>query len=126
MSVETSLNSRRTFAQRQGDAAEDVALRYLQAHGLSLIARNVRFKAGELDLVMRQGETIVFVEVRHRAASRYGTAADSVGRMKQKKIARAAGIWLQTQRLAPLPACRFDVVAQDGNAIRWIPNAFLA
>jgi putative endonuclease len=126
MKAETSPNSRRTFAQRQGDAAEDLALAYLQARGMSLIARNVRFKAGELDLVMRQGQTIVFVEVRHRAPSRYGTAADSVGPIKQRKIARAANLWLQNQRFAHLPACRFDVIAHDGNALQWIPNAFMA
>ena len=126
MSVQTSPNSRRTLAQRQGDAAENLALRYLQGRGLRLIARNVRFKVGELDLIMRQGQTIVFVEVRHRSAGAYGTAADSVGRNKQTKLIRAAGLWLQSQHFRYPPACRFDVITSDSGGLAWIQDAFMA
>lgn len=103
---------------------ESRALAYLQARGWSLIARNVRYRAGELDLVMRDGSMIVFVEVRFRSRSAYGTAADSIGLTKQFKVRRAAALWLQSQRFAQEPACRFDVVAIDGDMLRWIPNAF--
>ena len=100
------------------------ALEYLQEQGLVLLARNVRYRAGELDLVMRDGPVITFVEVRFRAHSTYGTAADSVGLTKQIRVRRAAALWLQARQFGREPACRFDVVAIDGEVLRWIPNAF--
>lgn len=102
------------------------ALAYLVARGLAPLARNVRYRVGELDLVMRDGPVIVFVEVRFRSRLDYGTAADSVGLIKQLRVRRAAALWLQSQRFASEPACRFDVVAIDGELLRWIPNAFSA
>jgi len=126
MNSVTFPNSRRTSAQRQGDAAENVALRHLQAQGLRLIARNVRYRCGELDLVMWDGQILVFVEVRYRTPSSYGTAADSIGRKKQAKIMRAASLWLQAQRYTAMPNCRFDAVTVDGDGLCWHPNAFLA
>lgn len=62
----------------RGAAAEDLALRYLEARGLSLVARNFRCRVGELDLIMRDGEQLVFVEVRSRRHNRYGTPAESI------------------------------------------------
>lgn len=100
------------------------ALEHLQEQGLVLLARNVRYRVGELDLVMRDGPIIIFVEVRFRARSAYGTAADSVSLTKQLRVRRAAALWLQAKRFAREPACRFDVVAIDGEVLRWIPNAF--
>lgn len=110
----------------QGAAAEDFALRYLEARGLRLVARNFRCRAGELDLILRDGEQLVFVEVRSRRYSQFGTPAESVTRTKQQKLLRAAAFYLQRQRL-DLP-CRFDVVAilQAGDApqVEWIQDAF--
>ncbi len=105
---------------------ESRALAYLQAQGLVLLARNVRYRVGELDLVMRHGETIAFIEVRYRAPSAFGTAADSVGLAKQTRIRRAAALWLQAQHFAREPACRLDLVTIDGEQLRWIANAFSA
>ena len=110
----------------QGSAAEDLACRYLEARGLALVARNVRYRGGELDLIMRDGEHLVFVEVRSRRHTRYGTPAESVTRSKQLRLLRAAALYLQRQRL-DLP-CRFDVVAilqADGELqVEWIRDAF--
>ncbi|KAB2933441.1 MAG: YraN family protein [Candidatus Contendobacter sp.] len=110
----------------QGTAAEDLALRYLEARGLSLVTRNFRCRSGELDLIMRDGEQLVFVEVRSRRHARYGTPAESVTRTKQQRLLRAAAFYLQRQHL-DLP-CRFDVVAilqPDGEPqIEWIRDAF--
>ena len=110
----------------QGARAEDLALDYLQAQGLTLVARNFRCRTGELDLIMRDGEQLVFVEVRSRRYSSYGVPAESVTRTKQQKLLRAAAFYLQRQRL-DLP-CRFDVVAilQPGgeSQIDWIRDAF--
>lgn len=109
-----------------GTAAEDLALCYLEAQGLTLVMRNFRCRAGELDLIMREGENLVFVEVRSRRYTRYGTPAESVTHTKQQKLLRAAAFYLQRQRLDP--PCRFDVVAilRSGGEpnIEWIRDAF--
>ncbi|HHW78678.1 MAG TPA: YraN family protein [Xanthomonadaceae bacterium] len=110
----------------QGTAAEELARRYLEARGLTLVTRNFRCRAGELDLIMRDGGQLVFVEVRSRRHARYGTPAESVTRTKQQRLLRAAAFYLQRQRL-DLP-CRFDVVAilqADGEPqLEWIRDAF--
>ena len=110
----------------QGTAAEDLACRHLETHGLRLVGRNFRCRSGELDLIMRDGEQLVFVEVRSRRHSRYGTPAESVTRVKQQRLIRAAAFYLQRQRL-DLP-CRFDVVAiltaDDAPQVEWIRGAF--
>lgn len=110
----------------QGADAEDLALRYLEAQGLTLVTRNFRCRAGELDLIMHDSEYLVFVEVRSRRYSRYGAPAESVTHAKQQKLLRAAAFYLQRQALDP--PCRFDVVAilrPDGEPhIEWIRDAF--
>lgn len=110
----------------QGTAAEDLALRYLEARGLALVTRNFRCRGGELDLILRDGGQLVFVEVRSRRSSQFGTPAESVTRIKQQRLLRAAAFYLQRQRL-DLP-CRFDVVAilQTGvePRVEWIRDAF--
>lgn len=108
-----------------GAQAEDIALRYLEARGLTLIDRNVRARGGELDLVMRDADSLVIVEVRKRSHAGFGSAAESVDARKQAKIVVAAR-WLLAQRsdLARLPA-RFDVVTLDAqDRVDWIQAAF--
>ena len=116
-------------AKAAGDAAEAAALRYLQAQGLGLVARNYRVargpraRAGEVDLVMREPDgTLVFVEVRARRSAAQGGAAASVGAVKQRRVVYAAQHYLQ--RLAMPPPCRFDVVAIDGGRLEWLRAAF--
>lgn len=110
----------------QGTAAEELALHYLEARGLQLVTRNFRCRGGELDLILRDGKQLVFVEVRSLRSSQFGTPAESVTRNKQQKLLRAAAFYLQRQRL-DLP-CRFDVVAILQTAsepqIEWIQDAF--
>ncbi|HEY4542121.1 MAG TPA: YraN family protein [Noviherbaspirillum sp.] len=114
----------RSPRQREGAAAEERALAYLQQQGLREVTRNFRCKGGEIDLIMRAGETLVFVEVRQRGSARFGGAAASVTVAKQTRLIRAAQFYLQRQRIEP--ACRFDVVAIDGDKIEWLRNAFEA
>jgi len=114
--------------QARGRAAEDAALCFLQSHGLTLLARNHRCRLGEIDLVMRDGDSLVFVEVRAREGSSHGGAAASIGRAKQRRIAAAARHFLMTHpRASELPA-RFDVVAIGGpegaQPPEWIRAAF--
>ena len=96
------------------------------AAGLTLVERNYRTPGrggGEIDLVMREaGGTLVFVEVRARAGTTHGGAAASVGGVKQRRIVLAARHYLMRHRSPP--ACRFDVVAIDGNHIEWLKAAF--
>ena len=110
----------------RGNAAEDAALAHLLAAGLTLVERNYRTPGrggGEIDLVMREaGGTLVFVEVRARAGTTHGGAAASVGGVKQRRIVLAARHYLMRHRSPP--ACRFDVIAIDGNHIEWLKAAF--
>ncbi|MVW74775.1 YraN family protein [Pseudomonas xionganensis] len=114
-------------SQASGQAAEALALRHLQQHGLRLLAQNWRCKVGELDLVMLDGTTVVFAEVRYRRHSAWGGAVESVDARKREKLARAASHFLQQQpRWAHAP-CRFDVIAIDAMEpprLNWIQNAF--
>ncbi len=112
--------------KRIGDAAEDEALQYLQAHGLRLLVRNYRTPGrggGEIDLIMQdQDSTVVFVEVRKRTSTRHGGAAASVGCVKQRRIVFAAQFYLL--KLRTLPPCRFDVVEVTPDGLAWIQAAF--
>ena len=114
-----------------GDAAESLALRWLQARGLQLVQRNYQVafgphaRGGEIDLVMRDTTgTLVFVEVRARAGRAQGGAAASVTWAKQRSIVLAAQHFLM--RLPVPPPCRFDVVAVDGDDVVWLQAAFSA
>jgi len=116
---------RRSPTQQAGDQAEREALAHLPAAGLVLVARNVACRAGEIDLVMREGAVLVFVEVRARTRGRYGGAAASVGLAKRLRLARTAAYFLRTCWKGPPPACRFDVLAFEADAPpRWIRHAF--
>ncbi|SDX07156.1 YraN family protein [Thiocapsa roseopersicina] len=106
-----------------GDAKERLAEDYLKRRHLQPIVRNHRCRFGEIDLVMRDGATLVFVEVRYRRSERFGTAAETVDRRKQQRLTAAASHYLQAHPTV-LP-CRFDVVAVSGeDRIEWIKNAF--
>jgi putative endonuclease len=104
-----------------GARAEEQAARFLAGRGLKILVRNYRCRGGEIDLVCRDGATLVFVEVRLRTHPGFGSAAASITPAKQRRIALAANHYLAGK---PLPACRFDAVLLDGASIDWIRNAF--
>ncbi len=111
--------------QQRGEQTEKLACRYLCQAGLRWIASNVLYRQGELDLIMLDGQTYVFVEVRYRKNCRYGDAAASITWRKQQKIKTAAAYWLANQNKSLSTAnCRFDVVAVTGSRVNWIKNAF--
>jgi putative endonuclease len=120
MGLFDSLAGRRTSKQMQGQAGEDQALVYLQRNGLCLVERNFRCKGGEIDLIMQERGTLVFVEVRTRGNAAYGGAAASVTPRKQARLILAAQVYLQRFKMPP--ACRFDVMAIDGASINWLKN----
>lgn len=107
-----------------GRIAEDQALAYLLRQGLVLIDRNVRSRRGEIDLVMRDGTTLVFVEVRQRRSTRFGGAAASIGATKRARLWRSAEFYLL--RYAHPPACRFDAVCIDGESLTWLRHILIA
>jgi putative endonuclease len=110
---------------RAGRAAEERAARFLERQELPVIARNHRCRGGEIDLVCRDGRTLVFVEVRSRRNGDFGGAAASITPAKQRRIALAARHYLAaTGRHGH--DCRFDCVLIDGERIEWIRNAFSA
>jgi putative endonuclease len=103
-----------------GRAAEDLAARFLDGRGLRVLARNFRTKRGEIDLVARDGATLVFVEVRLRRSASHGGAAESITPAKQARMIAAAQVYLLRQRGDP--PCRFDAIlldALDPSRIDW-------
>ena len=119
------LLSKLSNKRSQGSLYEQKARAYLETQGLKFIAANQTFKCGELDLVMADGDTVVFVEVRQRKSNRFGSAVESIDYRKQQKWRNAANMWLFTKRKQSLDTakCRFDVVAFEGdNPPLWLPN----
>lgn len=109
-----------------GKDAEVRACRYLQAQGLRLVRKNYHTRRGEIDLVMQDKDSLVFVEVRYRRQAGFGSAAESVDRRKQLKLTACANHYLQTFPENARQPCRFDVVSIGDNMdnIEWIRNAF--
>ena len=112
----------RSLRQLAGADAEERAAHFLASRGLSIVSRNFRTRFGEIDLVARDGATLVFVEVRLRTREDFGGAAESVDPPKRGRIIAAAHAYLAL--LAAEPPCRFDVVTLDGDSIEWIAAAF--
>ena len=108
----------------KGKYQEDRALDYLNNQGLSLVERNYHGRYGEIDLIMKMGKTVVFVEVRYRKSSYFGTALESVGYQKQQKIIKTAQYYLQKHQLTDKIGTRFDVIAMSQGHLEWIKDAF--
>lgn len=124
--------STRSGTSRRSDGAriEALARDFLQRQGLVPVAANAHYRGGELDLVMRDGDSLVFVEVRYRRSAAFGGGAASVDARKRRKLVLAAELFLAAHRdFARLP-CRFDVVAAHGDAqaptFDWLRDAFRA
>lgn len=119
---------RRRYRARLGRRAERRAERHLRRRGLKLLARNYARRTGEIDLVMRDGEALVFVEVRFRGSGAWADPLASVDAGKQARLARTAALYLADHPEHQQRTARFDVVAATaryfGIACEWIPNAF--
>lgn len=109
-----------------GQVAENKAAAFLKKQGLTLIQKNFHCRYGEIDLIMQDKETVVFVEVRFRHNSHYGSSAESVTFAKQQKLIKTAQSYLMKNKLGDV-ACRFDVVGLSGDLkrpeIKWLVNA---
>lgn len=111
-----------------GHDAEGLAERFLSRQGLTLVTRNYRCRRGEIDLVMRDTDTLVFVEVRRRTSRAFGGGLDSVDARKRARLVATAEHYLMMKRIGDERPCRFDVVAIDGPSphatIQWVRGAF--
>lgn len=114
--------------QTTGQEGERAAEHYLHQQGLSTLARNYRCPLGELDLVMRDGDTLVFVEVRQRKSRHFGSPLETISRSKQNKVIKAAQHYLNHHKIPGHQALRFDVVGlvpgDPANPIEWVADAF--
>ncbi len=106
----------------QGQRGEDAALGYLEQQGLKLVERNVRYPFGEIDLIMKQGQIWVFIEVKYRQSKQFGGAIQAISPNKINRLRRAVSHYMQRNQLDV--QCRFDVIAIDANEINWITDAF--
>lgn len=109
-----------------GLQAEQVACHFLEKNGLKLLARNYRCTFGEIDLIMRDNNDIVFVEVRKRTNIDFGSAVESVTLTKQRKVIKAAMHYLQKLRWFDKVHCRFDIIGISQGQMEWLKDAFQA
>lgn len=118
---------RPTAKQRQGRAAEQLAQRFLQQQGLRRVTSNYHCRHGEIDLIMRDDDGLVFVEVRYRSRTGHGSGLDSIDHFKQQRLLQAARHYLAKHPRWLNRPCRFDVISIDGalemSAVHWISNA---
>ncbi len=122
------MNLKDLLTNKRGQWAERVAEDHLIKHGLKLIQRNYTCKRGEIDLIMMEQDTIVFVEVRYRKNDQYGGGIESINFRKQQKLQTTATHYLQINDRYQDHACRFDAMIINGHSsqpvINWIKNAF--
>ncbi|MBO4627832.1 MAG: YraN family protein [Lachnospiraceae bacterium] len=107
-----------------GSVTEERAMEYLTGQGYEPVQRNYRCRAGEIDLVARDGEYLVFAEVKYRRTEEFGLPEEAVDAKKQLRIRRAAAWFLKEQRIPEDTPVRFDVVAMDSREIRLYKDAF--
>lgn len=110
-----------------GSEAESAACTWLQQQGLVIIERNFRCKLGEIDIVAKENQTLVFVEVRQRSGHHFGDGFTSVDYRKQQKLIRTAKRYLQERKIFDQSPCRFDIVsARSPTDLEWLKDAFQA
>jgi putative endonuclease len=120
-----SKDDKRTEKRIKGDDKERLAEEYLVAKSFTLIERNFLCKGGEIDLIMKDQEYLVFIEVRYRKNNDFGGALESITAGKQRKLRRAAEFYLLQQFGNSPPPCRFDVIGiERQDELVWIKNAF--
>ena len=114
------------MSQSIGFDAEEKARHYLTEQGLTWVKSNYSCRMGEIDLIMRDHDYLVFIEVRARSRNTFGNAMESVTPSKQRKLHKTAAYYLQTFKLHETYPCRFDIVSFDGvpPEISWLKNAF--
>lgn len=115
------------MSQKTGQQYERLAVKFLKQHGMKILRQNYRSKMGEIDVIARDGNTLVFIEVKYRQSTQFGSSAEMVSYNKQIKIIKTAQLYLTQHPDAQNVPCRFDIIAiqhQPRLLIDWIQNAF--
>lgn len=113
-----------------GMQGEDIACKFIESHGGRIIERNFRFKGGEIDVIYKDGDYIVFGEIKYRSSSTFGMAEEAVGYRKQRTISRGCDFYLVKNQLDEFTKVRFDVIAlnidevQNTVKVHYVKNAF--
>ena len=107
------------FQKNFGNTGEQIAEKFLRLRGLEILAKNFHAREGEVDIVARDGETIIFVEVKARRNQKFGSAIEAVDERKLEKISAAGERFLQKNSLEN-SAWRVDVIAIDGGKLKWV------
>ena len=110
--------------RKLGQAKEEAAAQFLLQEGFTLLERNYYFPGGEIDLIARDQEYLVFIEVKYRKNTGFGFPEEAVTVSKQRKLALGARRYLYEHRISPETPCRFDVISICGNELVRIENAF--
>lgn len=108
-----------------GKEYEDFAVKYLESRGFRILERNFRCRNGEVDIIARDGGTLVFAEVKYRSTERMGNPLETVNREKQRRICRSARYYMMIKHLPEDTPCRFDVIGILGSELRHVRDAFL-
>ncbi|BAJ03962.1 YraN family protein [Shewanella violacea] len=116
------MDDKHHIPREHGQLGENLARTYLEQQGLTFVAKNVRYKFGEIDLVMQQGKTLVFVEVKYRSKSQFGGALHALSTKQIQRLRRAAEHYMQLKHLDVI--CRFDLIGVEPAQIYWLKNAF--
>lgn len=112
------------YSYETGRYYENQAAAWLESHGFCILARNFRCRFGEIDVIAKENEYMVFVEVKYRADNRWGSAQEAVTSRKQRCVSDAAAYYMKKNRIGPECLCRFDVICTDGVQFTLYRNAF--
>ncbi len=116
------------MSQKTGQYYERLAIKFLKQHGMKILCQNYRCKMGEIDVIARDGDTLVFIEVKYRQSNHFGSSTEMVSYHKQIKLIKTAQFYLTQHPQAQKTPCRFDIIAiqhQPRLSIDWIQNAFI-
>ncbi len=107
-----------------GSTYEHIAVKYLQEHNIEILEVNYRKRQGEIDIIGKEDDTLLFIEVKFRKSDRFGTPLESISPLKQKKIRTVAELYLAEKKTNSSSTCRFDVIGILGQDIIWLKDAF--
>lgn len=124
--AESHAAGKKPATRTKGAEIEQAAEHFLKRQGLKAVTRNYTIRGGEIDLIMRHGKVLVFVEVRYRASQSHGSGAESITHHKQQRLLKTARHYLQQHYGANPPDCRFDVMSGSGQPVQfeWLQNVF--
>ena len=113
-----------TNFRKVGDGYEDIVVEIAKSHGMQILSKNFRTRYAEIDIIVKDGDTIAFVEVKYRSSNISGNGFNAVNITKQKHISKCALAYISKEHLPLDNKYRFDVVAISKNKYKWMKNAF--